>query len=71
MSSKRPSEGSDLDRLEEDVPTTPEDVAALRSARERVRGRFTLEHMDLLRPSDRLPYRPRRRTSEGWEPFEL
>lgn len=71
MSSKRASEGEDLDRLEVDLPTTSEDVAALRRARERVRGGFTLERVDLLRLPDWLPRPPRRRTFEGYEPFEL
>lgn len=72
MSSKRASEESpDLDRIAEDIPTTPEDVEALRRARQRAREGFTLEQVHLLEPPDRLPRGPRRRTSEGWEPFEL
>lgn len=71
MSSKRSSEGLGLDRIEEDVPTTPDDAAALRRARERVGRGFTLERMNELQVPDWLPHPPRRRTSEGWEPFEL
>lgn len=73
MSSRRPSEASppgDLDRIEEDIPTTPEEVAALRRARERVGGAFSLERMNDLAVPDWLP-RPRRRTAEGREPFAL
>lgn len=72
MSSKRASDASPvLDRIEEDLPTAPEDVAALRRARERARQGFTLEQVHLLEPPDWLPRPARRRTAEGWEPFEL
>lgn len=71
MSSKRPSEPLDLEGLDLAVPTTPEDVAALRRARERAGGGFTLERVDLLRLPSWLPRPPRRRTFEGYEPFEL
>jgi hypothetical protein len=60
-----------LDRIAEDIPTTPEDVAALRRARERSRRGFSLEQVELLEPPDWLPAPPRRRTFEGREPFEL
>ena len=72
MSSKRSSEPSVvLDRIEEDIPTTPEDVRALRRSRERAGKGFTLEQIHLLEPPDWLPRRGRRKTAEGWEPFEL
>jgi len=71
VSSKRSSESPGLDRIEEDIPTTPEDVAALRRARERVGWRFSLERMNELQSPSWWTYPPRRRTSEGWEPFEL
>lgn len=72
MSSKRASDSPDLISIEDDVPTTPEDVTALRRARERVGDRFSLERMNLLQPPDWLPRPPlRRRTFEGCEPFEL
>lgn len=73
MSSKRASDPnrSVLDRIEEDIPTTPEDVEALRRARERARSGFTLEQIHLLEPPDWWGYPPRRRSFEGYEPFEL
>lgn len=60
-----------LDRIAEDIPTTPEDVAALRRARARSRRGFSLEQVQLLEPPDWLPAPPRRRAFEGREPFEL
>jgi len=66
MSSKRPEP---LD-LEKDLPTTAEDVAALRRARER----RPLGFVDYLEFLSRLPFpdhRVRRKTHEGHEPFEL
>ena len=72
MSSNEPSENPlVLDRIAEDIPTTPEDVAALRRARERVLSGFTLEQVHLLAPPDWFPRPPRRRTFEGFEPFSL
>ena len=74
MSSKRLSDIRSaialLDRLTEDLPTTPEDVAALRRVRDRRPG-GSLEDMSRLAPPSWLPRAPRRRTAEGWEPFEL
>lgn len=75
MSSRKPSDSprasADLDRIEEDIPTTPEDVEALRRVAESRRSAFTLEHVHLLAVPDWLPRPRRRKTSEGWEPFEL
>lgn len=71
MSSKRASDERHRPRLALDLPTTPEDLMALRRARELARGRFTLEQVDHLDPPDWLPRRPRRRTFQGYEPFEL
>ncbi len=73
MSSRRASDpgGSVLDRIAEDIPTTPEDVEALRRARERARAGFTLEQIHLLEPPDWWEYTPRRHSFEGYEPFEL
>ena len=72
MSSNEPSENPlVLDRITEDIPTTPEDVAALRRARELALHGFTLEQVHLLAPPAWFPRPPRRRTFEGFEPFEL
>ena len=60
-----------LDRIAEDIPTTPEDVTALRRARELALHGFTLELVHLLEPPDWFPRPPRRRTFAGFEPFEL
>ena len=58
--------------LERDIPTTPEDVVALRKNRP-VRGENWLE--DLHRLTQQLPgvqeALRRRKTFEGCEPFEL
>lgn len=63
MSSK--SEPLDLER---DVPTTPEDVEALRRIRESRRLSFA-EYLLYL---SSLPHAPaREKTHEGFEPFEL
>jgi hypothetical protein len=69
MSSKKTFELLDLER---DIPTTPEDVAALRRNRPPADPDI-LRHLDRLR-ADRLPGappRPRRKTFGGCEPFEL
>jgi hypothetical protein len=72
VSSNGPSENPlVLDRIAEDIPTTPEDVAALRRARERCAAGFSLEQVHLLEPPDWFPRPPRRRTFAGFEPFEL
>jgi hypothetical protein len=69
MSSKEPSDLLDLER---DIPTTPEDVRALRENRPRA-GPDWLEQLQKL--VDQVPnaheIRRRRRTFEGCEPFEL
>jgi hypothetical protein len=74
VSSKRPSdlpcESGSLDRLDEDLPTTRADVAALRRARHRRRD-APLTRIDLLSPPDWAPHLQRRGTAAGWEPFEL
>lgn len=60
-----------LDRIAEDIATTPAVVDALRRARERSARGFSLEQVHLLEPPGWLPVPPRRRTFEGCEPFEL
>lgn len=69
MSLKKPS---DLIDLERDIPTTAEDVRALRESRPRPATDW-LEQLQKL--VDQLPdaheIRRRRRTFEGCEPFEL
>ncbi len=66
--------GKPLDRLELDLPTTAEDVEALRRIREERRQvpmALTEELLRFLSPPDWLP-RPPRRTFEGCdEPFDL
>jgi len=73
MSSPRPSDEAErapLDRLEEDLPTTPADVARLSELRQRRRP-VPLERMNELAAPDWMPRPPRRTFGEGWEPFEL
>jgi hypothetical protein len=73
MSSPPPSDrapGVPLDRLEADLPTTPEDVTRLRELRQRRRP-VPLERMNDLAPPDWVPRPPRRSFGAGWEPFEL
>jgi hypothetical protein len=67
VSSKRP-EPLDLER---DLPTTTEDVAALRRIRESRRVPFAeyLRFLSRLQMPDRAARR--RKTHEGQEPFEL
>ncbi len=69
MSSKRPFELLDLER---DLPTTPEDIRALRENRPRA-GDDWLEQLQSL--ADQFPLseevRNKRRTFVGCEPFEL
>ena len=70
--SERSSEAADLPDLERDLPTTPEDVQALRRHRPRVPENW----WDVLtRASEELPgveeARRRRRTFAGCTPFEL
>jgi len=68
MSSKR----SELLNLERDLPTTPEDIRALRENRPRPAADWLDE---LTRLSRQIPnveeVRLRRKTFEGCEPFEL
>lgn len=62
----------DLLNLERDIPTTPEDIRALRENRPKV-GEDWLNQ--LTRMYEQVPnadeIRRRRRTFEGFEPFEL
>jgi hypothetical protein len=66
------SRKSDLLNLERDIPTTPEDIRALRENRPK-RGEDWLNQ--LTRMYEQIPnadeLRRRRRTFEGFEPFEL
>jgi len=68
MSSKK----SDLLNLERDIPTTPEDIRALRENRPK-RAADWLD--ELTRLSEQIPnveeVRRRRKTFAGCEPFEL
>lgn len=68
MSDKKP----DLLSLERDIPTTPEDIRALRENRPKV-GEDWLNQ--LTRVSQQIPNLEeiirKRRTFEGCEPFEL
>lgn len=66
MSSKKRPEFLDL---EKDLPTTPEDISALRRAREP--KPIDLAHY--LRTLSRLkfPHERRRKIHEGFEPFTL
>ena len=52
------------------VPTTPEDVAALKRLRALVRP-WPLDALNRLNPTALFPVRRDRRTSEGAEPFRL
>lgn len=62
----------DLLDLERDIPTTPDDIRALRENRPRMPDNW----WDVLtEASEQLPgvqeALRRRKTFEGWEPFEL
>lgn len=66
------SEPFDLLDLERDIPTTPEDIRALREHRPRMPENW----WDVLtEASEQLPgvqeALRRRKTFEGWPPFEL
>jgi hypothetical protein len=56
--------------LERDLPTTAEDVAALRRIREGRRMTF-VEYLRFLSRQKPAAGAPRRKTHEGQEPFEL
>ncbi len=58
--------------LEKDLPTTPEDIQALRENRPKSAKPWWVEIQELADqfPSD-WEVRRRRPTAEGWEPFEL
>jgi hypothetical protein len=62
----------DLLNIERDIPTTPEDIRALRENRPKI-GEDWLNQ--LTRMYEQVPnadeLRRRRRTFEGFEPFEL
>jgi hypothetical protein len=68
MTSRKP----DLLNFERDIPTTPEDVRALRENRPKVGEDFLNQ---LTKMYEQVPnadeLRRRRRTFEGFEPFEL
>ncbi len=66
MSSKHP-EPLDLER---DLPTTPEDVAALKRIRERQRLGFA-DYLEFLSRLELPTHGVRRKTHKGYEPFEL
>ena len=66
MSSKHP-EPLDLDK---DLPTTPEDVAALKRIRERQRLGFA-DYLEFLSQLELPTHGVRRKMHEGYEPFEL
>jgi hypothetical protein len=68
---KTSSEHSDLLDFEHDLPTTPDDIRALRQRRLRP-GTHWLEELQALHDQLVDPAaRRRRRTFEGCEPFEL
>ncbi|HRC86484.1 MAG TPA: hypothetical protein PK413_12820 [Thermoanaerobaculia bacterium] len=59
-----------LEPLDWNVPTTPEDIEALRRAR--IHGPFDLRYLNLLSATLQFPHlKQSRATSEGWEPFRL
>lgn len=70
MSSKEPS---DLLDLETGIPTTAEDILALRESRAQNAGADWLDQVQKLADQFPASYRDleRRPTFEGYEPFEL
>ena len=70
MRSSKPSDLTSLN-LERDVPTTREDVEALRRLRQETPSWLLLppEALDAILPADALDRRPA--TSRGATPFEL
>lgn len=72
MSSPKFSDLGPLD-LERDLPTTTEDVVALRRLRREQERGFLFDDWSVLQPIAGLPIAGDRRyaTSAGWEPFEL
>ncbi len=56
--------------LEKDLPTTPEDVVALKRIRERQRLGFA-DYLEFLSRLELPTHGLRRKTHEGYEPFEL
>jgi len=67
MKSKRIDDASLLDWR---IPTTAEDIAALRRLRERSRS-SSLHDLNRLNPPSLFSAPPNRKTSEGAEPFRL
>lgn len=69
MSSKKPPE---LLNLERDIPTTPEDIRALRENRPKPAANWLEQLTKLSRQIPNLEeIRRRRKTFAGCEPFEL
>lgn len=62
--------GDDLD-FARDLPTTAEDIAALRRLREPTGESLLPRINELYAPEIFGPHPPRTKTSEGWEPFTL
>ena len=56
--------------LERDLPTTPEDVAALKRIREHQQLGFA-DYLEFLSRLELPTHGVRRKTHEGFEPFEL
>lgn len=52
------------------VPTTPEDIHALRRIREQIRP-WPMDQLNRLAPPDWCPVSPRRRVLPNAEPFRL
>lgn len=71
MSSPKTSEGPLSLDFERDVPTTPEDIAALRRLRTQDRPDLATQLDRLTRAARSLGLRPGRGTAAGRPPFEL
>jgi hypothetical protein len=67
MVSRKP----DLLNFERDIPTTPEDVRALRENRPKVGEDFLNQLTKMYEQVPNADELRRRRTFEGFEPFEL
>ncbi len=68
VSSKRPFDRLDLER---DLPTTREDVGALRAVRGVTVKLSLTEVLEILPRADLLQVPPRRSTAAGWVEFSL